>query len=416
MSYPKGNTLFHKLKSRWLLRTSRKYPPSLICMMPVEILEAIAIRLKPSDFCALRLTCRDIYERTANSFGRNFLKTVHIDLSRNAIERLSKVAENPHLRQHVQILVIEEPEDNLFGREISWARHPSGYLAIPQKAIQQLQTVLSRLVNCKGFEIRREHSFESSDLSSLRSSEAITVVLSIISKASIPVSAFAIHFKPKGTIGDNHMEMECISPLDLRKPGFTAAWAHLQDLSLQYTMGSDDASAASKNADWTVELVQYATRLIKLDLNFDLGNQADSIIQRLSTLSSLCQLQELTLESFSLVSEEALPDLLYTVRKSLQTISLSFSTLPGECWISILQSLGSEFPSLNSINLQLLRGANKGLLHFPRLSESLDVDEDTSFTVVQKKRRRGLLNTTVGYSGPSAGKAIWILVECATFD
>ncbi|KAJ5205095.1 uncharacterized protein N7498_005974 [Penicillium cinerascens] len=341
---------------------------------------------------------------------------MHIHLSQNAIERLSKVAENPHIRQHDQPLVIEDPEDNLFGREISWARCPSGHLAVPQKAIQQWQTVLSRLVNCKEFEIRREHSFESSDFSSLRSNDAITDVLSIISNLSIPVSAFAIHFKPKGTIGNNHLEMECICPLDLRKPGFTAAWAHIQDLSLQYTMGSDDTSAALQSAGWTVELVQYPARLIKLDLNFDLGDQADSIIHRLSTLSSLCQLQELTLESFSLVSEEALPELLYTVRKCLQTVSFSFSTLPDECWISILKSLGSKFPSLKSINLQLLTGTNKGPLHFPRLSESLDVDEDTSFTVVQKKPRGGHLNTTVGYSGPSMGKAMWILVECATFD
>lgn len=384
--------------------------------MPVEVLEPIVILLRPSEFCALRLTCRDIYERTVHSFGRNFLKTVHIDLSQNAIERLSKVAETPHLRQHVQQLVIEEPEDNLFGSGISWTKHPSGHLAVPQKAIQQWQTVLSRLINCKGFEIRRDHSFESSDPSSLRSSDAIRVVLSIISEASIPVSAFAIHFKPKGTIGNNHVEMECIGPLDLRKPEFTAAWARIQDLSLQYTMGSDDASAALQNADWTVELVQYATRLIKLDLNFDLGDQADSIIHRLSTLSSLYQLQELTLESFSLVSEEALPEFLSTVRKILRTVSFSFLALPGECWISILESLGSGFPSLKSINLQLLRGINKGLLHFPRLSESLDVDEDTSFTTVQKKRRRGLLNTTAGYSGPSMGKAIWILVECATLE
>ncbi|KAJ5981141.1 hypothetical protein N7481_008439 [Penicillium waksmanii] len=384
--------------------------------MPVEILEAIAILLKPSEFRALRLACRDIYESTTHSFGREFLKTVHFDLSQNAIERLSKIAENPHLRQHVQLLVIQEPEDNLFGRGISWTRDSSGHLAVPEKAVQQWQTVLSRLVNCKGFEIRREHSFETSDLSGLRSSEAIAVVLGIIAEASIPVSAFAIHFKPKGTIGSNHVEMECLSSLDLGKQGFIAAWAHVQDLSLQYTMGSDDASEALQTADWTIELVQYATRLIKLDLNFDLGDQADSIIRRLSTLNSLCQLQELTLESFSLVSEEALPEFLYMVRKSLQTVSFSSSTLPGGCWISILKCLGSEFPSLKSINLQFLRGTDQGLLHFPRLSESPDVDEGTSFTVEQKMRRRGLLNTTVGYSGPSMGKAISILVECATFD
>jgi hypothetical protein len=180
MSYLKGKTLFHKLKSRWLSRTSREYPPSLICMMPVEVLEAIAIPLKPSEFCAFRLTCRVIYERTAHSFGRIFLKTVHIDLSGHALERLSMVAEHPHLRQHVQLLVIQEPQDNLLGREISWARHSSGHLLLPQKAIQQWQTVLSRLVSCKGFEIRREHSVESSDSSILRSSDAITVVLSII--------------------------------------------------------------------------------------------------------------------------------------------------------------------------------------------------------------------------------------------
>ncbi|KAJ5197633.1 hypothetical protein N7449_008112 [Penicillium cf. viridicatum] len=327
--------------------------------MPAEVLEAIAILLKPSEFCVLRLTCRDIYERTADSFGRSFLKAVHIDLSQNAIERLSKIAENPHLRQHIQLLVIEEPGDNLFGRGISWARHHSGHLVVPQKAIQQWQTVLSRLVNCKGFKIRREHDFESSDISSLRSSDAITVVLSIISEESIPVSAFAIHSKPKGKTGNNHVEMECINPLDIRKPGFTAAWAHVQDLSLQYTMGSDDASAGLQNADWTVELVQHATKLLKLDLNFDLGDQADLIIHRLSTLNSLCQLQELTLGNFSLVSEEALPELMYTVRKSLQTISFSFATLPGKCWIPVLKSLGSEFPSPKSINLQLLRGTNK---------------------------------------------------------
>ncbi|CAI7678899.1 unnamed protein product [Penicillium pancosmium] len=369
--------------------------------MPVEILEAIAILLKPSEFCALRLACRDIYESTTHSFGRNFLKTVHVDLSQSAIERLSKIAEKPHLRQHVQLLVIQEPEENWFGRGISWKRDSSGHLAVPEKAIQQWQTVLSHLVDCKGFEIRREHSFEASDLSGLRSSEAIAVVLGIIAEASIPVSAFAIHFKPKRTIGNNHLEMECISPLDLVKQGFIAAWAHVQDLSLQYTMGSDDASEALQTADWTIKLVQYATRLIKLDLNFDFGDEADSIIHRLSTLNSLCQLQELTLGYFNLVSEEALPELLNMVRKSLQTVSFSFSTLPGECWISILKSLGSEFPSLKSINLQFLRGTDKGLLHFPGISESPDVEEDTSFTFAQKKRRRGLLNTTVGYSGPN---------------
>jgi hypothetical protein len=70
-------------------------------MPPVEVLEVIASLLKPSEFCVLRLTCKDIYERTAHAFGRNFLKTVHIDLSQKAIEGLSKVAENLYLRQHI---------------------------------------------------------------------------------------------------------------------------------------------------------------------------------------------------------------------------------------------------------------------------------------------------------------------------
>ncbi|KAJ5107971.1 hypothetical protein N7456_004646 [Penicillium angulare] len=211
----------------------------------------------------------------------------------------------------------------------------------------------------------------------------------------------------------------------MQSPAFGTTWANIEDLSLQWTMdGSCELSRedfdreAVQTAEFTIGLVQYTTRLKRLDLDFDLSSQGEIIMQRLSNLD-LCQLQELTLGHLY-IEPGTLLSLLQVIRNTLRVVSLSFITMVDGGWDRVLKGLGNELPLLQSIKLQFLRQRPGpcSLVHFPRLSESLVVDENSKFTTIQLKKGpnhlggSGVFNTTIEYSGRSMNLAIEILREC----
>ncbi|KAJ5280889.1 hypothetical protein N7478_006261 [Penicillium angulare] len=144
----------------------------------------------------------------------------------------------------------------------------------------------------------------------------------------------------------------------MQSPAFAAAWANIQELSLQWTEDTDFTvddfvREAAQTIDLRVGSVQYTSRLKKLDLDFELKSE--------------------TLLSF-----------LQAVKNTLRVLSISHSFMVKGGWDRVLKGLGSELPLLQSIKLQFLRQrlGRLSLVHFPRLSDSLVV---SSFIITQFK-------------------------------
>lgn len=118
---------------------------------------------------------------------------------------------------------------------------------------------------------------------------------------------------------------------DTQEPGFIAAWANLQALQLNFTMDPIMIT------NWVSPLVQHATGLRKLTIQFDCGLEAGAIIDRLSSIDTPSQLQELTLRSASKINRARLSDLLCHHRDSICVFNMHSIVLDSPGWKSIFQ-------------------------------------------------------------------------------
>lgn len=260
---------------------------------PVELLQAIVSHLGAGEFCMFRLSCKRVFESTRRHFAYAFFQEQQTDLSLTKLERLRAISNNPELAPHVHTLVVRVRPDTLLGEGLLWNRHSSGYL-LPHEGVQQWTDVLRRLVNCTTFNLIRDSwSDKNEGLDHLTPTDTITVILNTIIAAGIPVREFLVDFKPANTTGANELDVRRIHTPDLQKPGFIAAWANLQALQLNFTMNPTIIT------DWVEPLVRHATGLRKLTIQFDLGFEANAIIERLLSIDTPSHLQELTLQSAS---------------------------------------------------------------------------------------------------------------------
>lgn len=150
-------------------------------------------------------------------------------------------------------------------------------------------------------------------------------------------------------------------------------------------------------------------------MNFDLGDETDSFINRLSYMDCLSHLQELTLKAVSSVSGKYIRRFL-RYHRNLWKFSLSAIFLnEGEC-LPILRFLQREFSTLEETVIFHLRDGSK-LVHFPAVLENPIIDEvqGTKFTFVSTRKRGELRNISISYSGPKMDIALQKLVDWAQF-
>lgn len=382
-------------------------PSSCFGDFPIELLQEIASRLATEDLCSFRLSCKRIYESTRYTFRCTFFQRLQINLSLNSLERLRAIANDSELAPHIHALAVKfvaEPEDRL-GEGLLWSRHSSGYL-LPEAGVQQWTEVLRRLVNCTSFHLIREGwSDKDTCLNHFTSTDIITVILNGIIEARIPVREFFVDFIPAHLGGANELDLRRINVPDLWKPGSIAVWANLQALQLNFTMNQTTI------ADWIDPIVRHATDLRELVIEFDDGYAAHAIIERLSSIETPSQLQELTLKyvTKSKTNEASLSKLLRHYRDSLRVLNIRCVFLDGPGWKSIFRKL-REFPLLESFSFGSLR-EGRDVVHFPIASESPVADKATEFTFRPRKLRERTINTGVSCRGPSAKATIQKLVE-----
>ncbi|KAJ5290912.1 hypothetical protein N7478_000163 [Penicillium angulare] len=387
-------------------------PSSCLGDLPVELLQAIASRLATEDLCSLRSSSKRIYESTQHNFRCSFFQKLQINLSINSLERLRDIANDSELAPHVHTLVVkfvDEPEDKL-GEGLSWNRHPSGYL-LPEAGVQQWTDVLRCLVNCTSFHlIRVGWSDEDTCLNYFTSTDIITVILNGIIKARISVREFFVDFIPEDRQGANALDERRLNVPDLYRPEFIAVWANLQALVLNFSMEQIEIT------DWIDPMFRHATDLRKLTIKFDRGDAQHAIIERLSSIETPSQLEDLTLETVTIpkISEASFSKLLCQYRDSLHVLNMRQVTLDDPSWKSVFRKV-IDFPLLQSFSFNFLREDGK-FVHFPIASTIPVTGQVTEFTFRSKVRGRRTINTCVRCRGPSAKATFQKLVESMEVD
>jgi hypothetical protein len=55
------------------VKTNRPQPTSLLCTLPIELIEYIAAALDLVDLCLLRLACKNLSQKTIHYFGSTYI-------------------------------------------------------------------------------------------------------------------------------------------------------------------------------------------------------------------------------------------------------------------------------------------------------------------------------------------------------
>lgn len=363
-----------------------------ICRLPFELIESISTSLEPTDLLSLRLTCKILYGKTLDFFGSRCLQTVRTDLSPSSIGELEELSKHDQLKHHVQRLSIRGSKDKPLGRGYHWKRWNGfsfSHLLVEQRCSRQLQDILHLLPNCRSFEICRYSREPNSELASLTNYEvdrtvpkwlvgcltpgdAITLMLNLIGETGLPVRSFQVNIHlPNVSSGSYGNPAQRYTP-DLQRMGFYAGWSHLEELSISQSLTSD-------LINWAMSLIQTASRLKTLRLDFDSSPEANALIDRLFFVSdTLPQLQEFEIENASEIPPDSFIGFLRHSRHSLRTLSLRHATIGGFSGaLLVFRALRDEFPSLESFNMERrMDGPAGGHLDnaFPVLSDDMPLN------------------------------------------
>ena len=186
--------------------------PSTFFTLPVEVIENVAYALDRTSLCTVRLACKAVYQMTLRHFGRSYFTVLQTDFSLNDLQRLWAISQTEHLKQHVQILLIKERQNNL-GQGFLWPHVEGNHLTprvdtrLPQ-GVQVLRHILEKLTNFRSFQI---HSFggvkEYYKSKYLMSSDAVHIVLGVVAETGMPVKSFHIDFQNGECIDAKRLQM-----------------------------------------------------------------------------------------------------------------------------------------------------------------------------------------------------------------
>ena len=338
--------------------------------------------LKPADILSLRLVCMALHRQTSRSFGRLFFTRVATDFSQTSLQRLQDISAVDELRSHVQTLMLRPPNDSRrwycsFERSQGWDREDLGFLLAHLPAIEMLQKMLvERLVNCRSFRIDGyDRCEEPCKINRLAQSDILYIILSMSSKARLPVKSLQLQTNRRGVV---RLDAERLQLLSVQELSSKVRWHQLEDFRLQ-------VSLSSNTYIWATDIISHAPNLRKLSLCFKL-DQSEEFVQRLALASdALLRLEYFQLES-ALTSIDVLLTLLRRCRPSLRQLHFShFVSLQFGSWRSILQELIADFPLLECFTLRFCEEQRDELssrwVHFPSLAANPMVPDSENHDV-----------------------------------
>ncbi|KAL3433231.1 hypothetical protein BDV09DRAFT_205473 [Aspergillus tetrazonus] len=399
--------------------------------LPPELVESVASFLWLSeDLCSLRLTCRYFYLSTLRHFRKSRFETVSVDLYLSSLHRLEGLCTRPDLVQNIQRLVIwtKWTAERMVGTKQFWQRYPSGRLIMSQAIIRRWRAVIERLVCCRSFciyhrtdppgsywdpDLTTDDEYEPVWRVSLSVSDIVAIMLSIFSASQIPVLSFALGCGRYSSKSPGHqIDTTRLDPVLLRTANFKYAWSNLTALVLESEI------RGSSTVQFATSLVQAATRLRRLTINFDHGHDAVALMEQLSCTDFAFQLEEIHLEAGWLGSGEYLVQFLSKHDRTLWTLSLILIGMRQEAWAPMLKSL-TEFRALRAFRLVCPTASEadkKSCVKFSNVEKNCMVDEASG---TQFKYRRFWFHeshmTMVSYCGSKMKVVLQTLVDGIEF-
>ena len=317
-------------------------PTSRLCALTTELIEYIVAQLELEDLRVLRLVCKNLSHKTLHYFGSTYFAHVRTDLSRTSLQKLQQLSRHEQLGNHVRTLFIRGP--HRMGWGYSWERSPSHSLLFPHPGVQTLQDALLALKNCRSFCIYNDgRPGKLYERGCLRPSDAVAIVLYIISETGLPVRSFAADFF---TFCDYSVDISRLHLASYQKPGFRSAWSQLQELSLRQRVNRQEF-------DWVLDLILAAPNLRCLSLDFG-SEMWNSFFDLASSCKRFPKLQELNISSINF-HNDSLFEFLFRFGDSLRILRLAhFSLDRTQSWKSVFKLLGTKLPVLETISVCFL--------------------------------------------------------------
>ena len=335
--------------------------------LPVEVIEAITDTLKPTDISSLRLSCKEVHQKTFHCFGQAYFTTLRTDLTHDNMKRLQSISKSEHFRHFVRTLVIKAGNEAL-GRGFSWyhleGRDRPGYVdAWLSSRIQLLLKVLERMPNCNSFHIRSLGYMDSNySMEYLVPSDAIVKILFDIAKSGRPIKSCFVDFVKQGS---GNVDARRLQMSLCQQPTFRNAWRNVEELRLEHSL-------TPETFDWAKDLVLYTTSLKKLSLYFDFDHTT-SFIGNLVAFPHVFQgLQEFKL-GCAHVTVDMLSSILTNSRLNLIAVSFWHVYLQQGTWVALLEQLRGSLPLLESITVGWPKEySNDQIVHiqFPALEDN----------------------------------------------
>ena len=337
---------------------------SLLPNLPVEVIESITNNLNPTSLFSLRLSCKEINQKTLHHFGQACFATLKTDLSHDDLQRLESISKSEQFRPFVQTLVIDTRFEGI-RRGFHCHRLEGGCVDIRlSSGVQLLQDILKGMTKCKSFRIYSFFGGMEDDpaMKYLLPSDVVGIILFIIAEFNLPVKLFFVDFRNRGysSLGAKRLQMSLC-----QRPTFRNAWKTVEELNLEHSL-------TSETFDWAKDLVLHATSLKKLSLQFGF-NYTTSFIAELLAFPRVFQgLQELRLRSAN-VTFNMLSSVLNRSSTNLRVLSLWHVYLQEGTWVAILEQLRNSIPLLESISINWPKEyINDAIVHiqFPALEDN----------------------------------------------
>ena len=383
---------------------------SQLSTFPTEVVEIIAHMLDLPSLCAVRLTCKEMKRKTSHHFGVTYFSTLETDWTLEHLQKLQLVARNELLMHHVRALVIHGHHD-IFGKSEyieEFGERPGRVETRRTDGIQILRVLLSKIVNCKSFQIRGIGELEGEfSPKCLLPSDAIGIIFETVAEHRLPIKSFQICF------GSGNVEAQRMQIYRCEQSTFLAAWENLEELSLEHGL-------TEKTVDWARNLVLHTENLKKLSLQLGYVHSSTFIEGLLTSASHLQNIQEFELARME-VSADMLSKLLLRSRPSLRMLSLRLVFTNSGTWVEVLTKL-MTFPLLDTIVFQCLcqsAGTDNVGVTFPALTDDPVVPGSggQKFQLTYPHKQKPWTFEEVSFKGRSGMKmALQTLSELAVCD
>jgi len=381
-----------------------------IPLLPEEILGLIVSSLEISDFYSFRLVSRAVNRKTFHSFSSTCFGTVQIDLSHQSINKLQTLSDQEHIIQHIHTLLIKDRCGTLGpGSLLNGNISPSINSPTPSSDIARLCNILTnRLKGCRSFCIEDQCSV--TDAPALNQercsgSDAIRVVLAIISQTGLPAKAFSLSLGPRGA---GRVDMTRLNMPLHYGPNLQSSWAHLQELALVFTIDSDAI-------EWALSLIVQAKNLRSLTLGLDI-HESEAFFARLSDHGGLPKIEKLELKS-TRISKETFLTLLLHFRPTLQTLVLHGVDFESGVWSAAFKEMRHATSQIHTLRISSLNDSG-GLVTFPSLrndAESSNTQDRISIEVRDEDTELEIQAASIFYQGDHIDLALERLSRTAVY-